>query len=202
MLMVTSMKPRDKSRVGALLETTAWVVGFSVLLGVFMPDFRHLAPNILLPLAVAIGAFATKWLGSKPMKPKSHLPAFETNAFFNLHPDQNQNHNQGGNFAPYQSSIFAQPLHAHATHFVPEPTTSEKLRQLGGAQFEEVIELIFQERGFCVHPFGDVMLAGNSDFDGEAEVDLIIESTADKYAVQYKHWRKWNVGVRQIREFL
>ena len=196
------MKPRVKTRVAALLEATAWMVGFSVLLGVFMPNFRHLAPNILLPLTIAIAACATNWLGSKPMKAKSNLPALETTASFSLRPDQNHNHSQGGHLTPSQSPIFGQPLHAHTNHFVPEPPTSEKLRQLGGAQFEQVIELIFQDRGFCVHRFGDAVLAGNSDFEGESEVDLIIESTADKYAVQYKHWRKWNVDVRQIREFL
>jgi restriction system protein len=41
---------------------------------------------------------------------------------------------------------------------------------------------------------------GGANPDGG--VDLIVESPADKFVVQCKHWRKWSVGVRQIREFL
>ena len=33
-------------------------------------------------------------------------------------------------------------------------------------------------------------------------MDLIVESPEEKFVVQCKHWRKWTVGVRHIREFL
>ena len=83
-------------------------------------------------------------------------------------------------------------------HFVPEPTISDRLREIGSFQFEKVIELIFQDLGFSVKPSADE----NQHFDMDGGIDLVIESTAHKYAVQYKHWRKWSVDGRQIREFL
>ncbi len=41
---------------------------------------------------------------------------------------------------------------------------------------------------------------GGANPDGG--VDLIVESPAEKFVVQCKHWKKWTVGVRHIREFL
>src|ERR1700677_3131486 len=123
MLKDTSMKPRDKSKAAALLEAMAWVVGFSVLLGVFLPDFRHVAPSILFPLGIVFIAFGAYWLGSKPNKAKSTLAGFETTAFFPL--------NQSGRINQYQTPIFGQPL--PALHFVPEPNLKDKLRALGGS---------------------------------------------------------------------
>jgi hypothetical protein len=194
MLKDTSMKPRDKSKEAALLEAMAWVVGFSVLLGVFLPDFRHVAPSILFPLGIVFIAFGAYWLGSKPNKAKSTIAGFETTAFFPL--------NQSGRINQYQTPIFGQPL--PAIHFVAEPNLKDKLRALGGSQFEQVLVLLFQNRGFWVHKLGDAIMPGEADYDaaGDVGIDLIIESTAEKYAVQYKHWRKWNADVKQIREFL
>jgi restriction system protein len=41
---------------------------------------------------------------------------------------------------------------------------------------------------------------GGANPDGG--VDLIVESPTEKFVVQCKHWKKWIVGVRHIREFL
>ena len=73
-------------------------------------------------------------------------------------------------------------------------TISEQLRKIDWFQFEKLIESIYRQRGYSVQRLGGANPDGG--------VDLIIESTTEKYVVQCKHWRKWSVGVRQIREFL
>jgi hypothetical protein len=73
-------------------------------------------------------------------------------------------------------------------------TLSEQLRKIDWFQFEKLVELIYSHRGFSVRRLGGANPDGG--------VDLIIESPAEKFVVQCKHWRKWYVGVRQIREFL
>jgi hypothetical protein len=73
-------------------------------------------------------------------------------------------------------------------------TLSEQLRKIDWFQFEKLIELIYLHRGFSVKRLGGANPDGG--------VDLIVESPTEKFVVQCKHWRKWSVGVRQIREFL
>jgi len=188
MLTNETMKPQDRSKAAAICEATAWVIGLSVLLGVFLPNFRHVTPTILLPLGIVFGTFAVWWLGSKPNRVKSSLTAFEASPSFNLH--------ESGHLPPQEPALFGQPF--HSANFVPEPTLSEKLRGLGGSQFAQIIELIFQDRGFRVSASEEATVRS----DGEEGFDLIIESTAEKYAVQTRHWRKWNVDLRQMRDFL
>lgn len=81
--------------------------------------------------------------------------------------------------------------------FIPKPkvlTLSEQLRKIDWFQFEKLIELIYRNRGYSVQRLGGANPDGG--------VDLIVESANEKFVVQCKHWRKWYVGVRQIREFL
>jgi len=81
--------------------------------------------------------------------------------------------------------------------FTPKPkvlTLSEQLRKIDWFQFEKLIELIYRNRGYSVQRLGGANPDGG--------VDLIVESANEKYVVQCKQWRKWYVGVRQIREFL
>ncbi len=182
------MKPQYRSKAAATCEATAWVIGLSVLLGVFLPDFRHLPPAILLPPGLALGAFAVWWLRAKPNQAKSPLPALETLPAFSLH--------GSGHLSTPEPVLFGQPF--YSAHFVPEPTLSGKLRSLGDAQFGQILGLIFQDRGFRVSASEAAMLCG----EGEEGFDLIIESAAEKYAVQSRHWRKWNVDTRELRDFL
>ena len=74
------------------------------------------------------------------------------------------------------------------------PTTAEKLHAIDWFQFEKLVEIIYQHQGFSVQRLGGAKPDGG--------VDLIIESAQGKFIVQCKHWRKWAVGVRHIREFL
>ena len=77
---------------------------------------------------------------------------------------------------------------------VKELTISEKLRRIDWFQFEKLIELIYRQYGCSVQRLGGANPDGG--------VDLIVETATDKFVVQCKQWKKWTVGVRQIREFL
>jgi restriction system protein len=75
-----------------------------------------------------------------------------------------------------------------------EHTISEGLRKIDWFQFEKLVELIYQRRGFAVTRLGGANPDGG--------VDLILKSEAEEIVVQCKHWRKQMVGIRDIREFL
>ena len=75
-----------------------------------------------------------------------------------------------------------------------EQDISEGLRKIDWFQFEKLVELIYQHRGFAVTRLGGANPDGG--------VDLILKSTTEESIVQCKHWRKQMVGVRHIREFL
>jgi restriction system protein len=89
-------------------------------------------------------------------------------------------------------TVFVEPL--KFTPDVTELSISEKLRKIDWFQFEKLIELIYRQRGFTVKRFGGAHTDGG--------VDLIVQSTTDKFVVQCKQWKKWSIGVRHIREFL
>jgi len=76
----------------------------------------------------------------------------------------------------------------------PEPTLSEKLRQLDWFQFEKVTAAMLRARGFTVERKGGAKADGG--------IDLIARTETEIFAVQCKHWQAWNVGVKTVREFL
>jgi len=77
------------------------------------------------------------------------------------------------------------------------PTTAELLEQLRSIdwfQFEELVALVYQKLGYAV------TRRGGENPDGG--IDLIVEKDGQRAAVQCKQWKTWNVGVRNVREFL
>ncbi len=71
---------------------------------------------------------------------------------------------------------------------------ARQLRAIDWFQFEKLIEALYAKLGFTV------TRSGGANPDGG--VDLILERDGFRSAVQCKHWRSWDVGVRQVREFL
>jgi restriction system protein len=82
-------------------------------------------------------------------------------------------------------------MHSHPAvaqaRFNPIAITS-----LSGRDFERLIGAAFRERGFQVTGFG------SRGADGAA--DLALVKTGERFLVQFKHWRKHEVGVLAVRE--
>ena len=70
----------------------------------------------------------------------------------------------------------------------------EKLRAIDWFQFEKLTEQIFKDLGYVVHRKGGAHADGG--------IDLVIEKDGIKLGVQCKHWRKWNVRPKEVREFI
>lgn len=80
---------------------------------------------------------------------------------------------------------------------VPISDTAELIRHLRSIdwfQFEKVVGVVFECLGY------HVTRHGGANPDGG--VDLLIEMDGQRTAVQCKHWKTWDVGVRTVREFL
>ena len=81
---------------------------------------------------------------------------------------------------------------------VERPGTTERLiNQLAlidGFQFEQLVAQVYRKQGYAVSR------RGGANPDGG--IDLVIEKGGTRTAVQCKHWKTWNVGVKAVREFL
>lgn len=68
------------------------------------------------------------------------------------------------------------------------------LRRIDWFQFEKVVAAIYRGYGDVVERIGGAHPDGG--------VDLVVTTKTGKFVVQCKHWRKWTVGVKEIRELL
>lgn len=183
MLRLMEMARRQKSGNAAVVESAGGFAALLLSLVFLSPDIRRWTPIILASVFIISVIIFAIWLVFKINERESSASNFETSLF-----------------RPYQANARSshQPQATHEeTRYapcVPELTISEKLRKIDWFQFEKLIELIYQRRGFSVKRLGGANPDGG--------VDLLIESPAEIFVVQCKHWRKWTVGVRHIREFI
>ena len=70
----------------------------------------------------------------------------------------------------------------------------QQIRSIDWFQFEQLVCLVCQKRGYTVRR------RGGANADGG--IDLEVEKDGKKVAIQCKHWKTWNVGVKAVREFL
>lgn len=159
------MARRRKSNEVALAQGVAGFATIFAALAILSPEFRVF---IVCTVCIAFAGFGV-WVFYRLMIRKSKPVQFLENVA-----------------ESQQFQVSSEPL--------PNLTLSEQLRKIDWFQFEQLIELIFQHRGYSVKRLGGANPDGG--------VDLIIESPSEKFVVQCKHWKKWYVGVRQIREFL
>lgn len=174
---------RRKSKESAVFETLtglAAVVGFLWLLS---PGFRYVIQVALLVLLIATFTGFVVWFSIKLFLPENLMSPY--GALEVKSPQV---------AAPFNSTSATIRNELQSVQFIPELTISEKLRKIDWFQFEKLIELIYQHRGFSVKRLGGANADGG--------VDLIVKSPAEEFVIQCKHWRKWTVGVRHIREFL
>jgi hypothetical protein len=74
------------------------------------------------------------------------------------------------------------------------PNLTEQIRAIDWFQFEKLVALIYRKLGYAVS------MRGGAKPDGG--IDLVIERSGERTAVQCKHWKSWNVGIRPVREFV
>jgi restriction system protein len=182
MLVLNGMGRRRKSKEAAGCEAIIGLAGLGLMFWFILPGFHHLIQIYLVLLVIVSGGFLGIWLILKEDKPSSTSSPFRTNAL----------HFQGNATTNSKQIPIREPQ--QYPRRVPELTISEKLRKIDWFQFEKLVELIYEHRGFSVKRLGGANPDGG--------VDLIVESSSEKFVVQCKHWRKWSVGVRHIREFL
>jgi HJR/Mrr/RecB family endonuclease len=184
-LIFKGMARRQKSKDAAFFESVTGLAAIVLFLWFFSPGFRS-GMQILLLVVVIVGLIALAvWLLNKIIiKREQPSATFKTLAHI-----PNQTEEPIHKKVP---TVIVEPL-KYAPN-VPKPNISEQLRKIDWFQFEKLVELIYQHRGFTVKRLGGANPDGG--------VDLIVESATDKFVVQCKHWRKWTVGVRNIREFL
>lgn len=178
------MGRRRKNNDLALAEALAGLVGLLVLGWVFSPGFRAVL-QILLVIIVVGGLVVLFILMLKGVLSKSSTSPSDPFT---------QMSRQITNPTTNKPPIFRVEMESQDIQPIPELTISEKLRKIDWFQFEKLIELIYLHRGFSVKRLGGANPDGG--------VDLIVESLTERFVVQCKHWRKWTVGVRHIREFL
>jgi restriction system protein len=184
MLVLNSMRRRRKSKDAAFFEAITGGAGLLVLLFIFSPEFRRWMQVFLVSLAFFCVVALLIWLFYREYKRDVFTPPIEISPRSVPY--------QGKQPENYKPPTIAEELR-HAPP-VPELTTSEKLRKIDWFQFEKLIEMIYRHQGFSVTRMGGANPDGG--------VDLVVEKEAEKMVVQCKHWRKWTVGVQQIREFL
>lgn len=69
-----------------------------------------------------------------------------------------------------------------------------QVAELDWYQFEKLMALVYQKLGYGVKH------GGGANPDGG--IDLVLERNGEQAAVQCKHWKGWNVGVKVVREFI
>jgi HJR/Mrr/RecB family endonuclease len=178
------MGQRGKSKGVGGFEAVTSAAGLILFIWFFSPELRHYMQIISVTLVfVCIVAILTRLfyreykrgLVVSPIEDSSPVSPKQTKS-----PEDSKPSSDGDGLR------CGQP--------VPDLTISEKLRKIDWFQFEKLIEMIYRHRGFSVTRMGGANPDGG--------VDLIVEKEAEKMVVQCKHWRKWKVGVQQIREFL
>ena len=70
----------------------------------------------------------------------------------------------------------------------------KRVRELDWFQFEKLMALLYTDSGYVVCRMGGAKADGG--------VDLLVEKPGKKGVVQCKHWRTWNVTVKEVRELL
>jgi restriction system protein len=167
----------------AITGITMPLVGLSILI----PGFRNAAIGFgiivfVLAIVLIIGFLIYQFVRKKRFGNCS--PAFSSAPAPANRPAMGSDLNHDRYLPPDHVPRFAKP----------EVEPMEWLRKIDWFQFEIFVAYVYEKRGFYVRR------KGGANPDGG--VDLIIEKDGQRFAVQCKQWKTWNVGVKAIREFL
>ncbi len=185
---------RRKKAANDLTGLIVQLVGVAMLICLVYPPFRQIITSIglvfLLILAVAfvavLGFLIYKRTWGHGAQPGN--PSFETRASF---PSVSRSMPTTSPLAPQQA---AKTLPAPVEKSLTARELTDQMRGIDWFQFEQLIDLIYRKRGYVVSR------RGGANPDGG--IDLVIEQEGAKTAVQCKHWKTRDVGVKAVREFL
>ena len=181
------MRRRQKAKDVKIAEALVTLIGVIAFLWFFSPTFRlgvEIVLIILLIVGLLILAGLAGWFAYKAFVPRKNMPHFEPR----------QTLKSSSNLPvsiPKPPTIGDELQQLQKT---PEPTLSEQLRKIDWFQFEKLIEIIYRHRGYSVWRMGGANPDGG--------IDLMVALNGEKSAIQCKHWKKWLVGVAEVREFL
>lgn len=171
----------------AAVKATVALAFLSVFAWIFSPAFRALVMLVIyiaVASALAYGFFLiAKWLITRKRDTGASFPEGPT--FYDIAPVDTV-----AGPTPRQPAI----PKATMTPSLTREYLRTRLRQIDWFQFEKLIELVYLSYRY------EVRRSGGANPDGG--VDLIIQTPAERIAVQCKHWKSWTVGVSQIREFV
>jgi restriction system protein len=105
------------------------------------------------------------------------------------------NQKKAGNDALLQQPLSSDSAGVYPDHPVSEPKSLvSQVAELDWYQFEKLTELVYRKLGYFVRREGGAKADGG--------IDLLLELNGTRTAVQCKHWKGWNVGVKIVREFI
>lgn len=154
----------------------AQLIALLFLGAVFVPPIRQMLAGFGLLIVGAVILALVVGLGVFLIRRSERKSPFETTGITTL------------NVAP--SAPPMTPEHK------PQTTADlvQQLRAIDWFQFEQLVALVYRKQGYAVSR------RGGANPDGG--IDLVIEKDGTRTAVQCKHWKTWNVGVKAVREFL
>ncbi len=169
-----------------LVLAMAQLVGLVFALGFVFPPFRAaffsmaaLSIGVVLVVVLGLLGFVVYRRFTRSEQPTQPVSPFLGHSHFPSSPGPNS------------------PENRLEVQIHPPQSTGDIIRQLHNIdwfQFEKVVEAVFRKVGFKVER------RGGANPDGG--IDLVIEKDGEPTAVQCKHWKKWNVGVKTVRELL
>ena len=162
------------------IEAITGLGAMGVVAFMFVPGFREMVQAVLLLGVIGVLIVVAVWLLIKFFK------AEPSAGFKTIYAETVPAPNPVRRRAPV---VVVEPLQP-----APRQSLSENLRKIDWFQFEKLMGMVYRHRGYSVKRLGGANPDGG--------VDLIVSRANEKFIVQCKQWRKKQIGVKEMREFL
>lgn len=177
-----SRQDRRDAKLAVAVAQLVLFIGFVVL---WIPAFRHalysfgliLTWAAIIGLVVALGVYLIRRTERRSPFSSAPLTKLEVTASI-----------------PPRGELKSAALTGGRARPATTADLIEQLRAIDWFQFEKLVALVYEKRGYSV------TRRGGANPDGG--IDLVIEKDGQRSAVQCKQWKTWNVGVKAVREFL
>ena len=175
----------------------AQAIAVIVVLTLFVPQARQAMTNLVVIAIVVVGLIVLGVVGyaafrftGKSRNANPHWPVVDTDLPYP--PGPSQGTATGTSKANSTKPSGVRPTPPRQPSSISE--LIEGLRSIDWFQFEKIVALAYRKRGFSV------ARRGGANPDGG--IDLVLSKDGERFAVQCKHWKTRDVGVKALREFL